>query len=59
MMMMMKSLHTIPKSISSKVNAQVPLEFELAYYDVAFQHINYYAIGTQLEFSQTVLLHQY
>ena len=34
------------KSIRLKVNMLVQLEFQLAYYDVAVQHVNRYAMGT-------------
>ena len=33
--------HTFPKSISLKLNVLVWLEFELAYYDIAFQQVNH------------------
>ena len=34
-------IHTFPKGISPKVNVIALLEFELAYYDVAVQHISH------------------
>ena len=36
-----KRIHTFPKGISLKVNVIVRLEFELAYYDIAIQHVNH------------------
>ena len=41
-----KGVHTFPKSISLKVNVIVRLEFELAYYNVADQHVNHYTKST-------------
>ena len=37
-----KGLHTFPKGICPKVNVIAQLEFELAYYDSAFQRFNHY-----------------
>ena len=34
-----KEVLTFPKVISAKVNVIARLEFELAYYDVALQHV--------------------
>ena len=39
-------IHTFAKSICPKVNVMVQLEFELAYYNVAVQHISHYAMAT-------------
>ena len=41
-----KGVHTFPKGISLKFNVIVRLEFKIAYYDVAVQHVSYYATGT-------------
>ena len=41
-----KGAHTFPKDIILKVNVIVWLEFEFAYYNVAVQHVNYYATET-------------
>ena len=41
-----KGLNTFLKVINPKVNIIVQLEFELAYYDVTVQHINYYTMWT-------------
>ena len=38
-----KGVHTFPKSVSSNVNVIARLEFELAYFEAAVQHISYYA----------------
>ena len=38
-----KEVHGFAKGISTKVNVTVQLEFEIAYYDVAFQEVNHYA----------------
>ena len=38
----------IPKSTSPKVNVITRLEFELTFYDVAFQHVSYSASKTNL-----------
>ena len=38
-----KGVHTFPKVILSNVNVIVRLEFELANYDSAVQHLNHYA----------------
>ena len=37
---------TFPKGISLKTNIKAWLVFELAYYDVAIQHVNHYAKRT-------------
>ena len=37
-----KEVHTFLKGISLKENAIVWVEFELAYYDIAIQHVNHY-----------------
>ena len=39
---MYKGVHVFPKSIILKVNVTVLLEFELAYNDIAVQHVNHY-----------------
>ena len=44
-------VHTFPKGISPKVNVIVQLEFELAYYDVAVQHVSHYAMGLAFHLS--------
>ena len=36
-----KRVHAFAKSISLKVNREVKLEFELAYYDATVQHVCY------------------
>ena len=38
-------VHTFPKDISLKMNVIVRLEFELAYNNVAVQHIYHYTLG--------------
>ena len=43
-----KKIHTFLKSICSKVNVLVQLEFELIYYDSAVQHFNHYTTRTPL-----------
>ena len=40
-----KSVHIFLNGISSKVRVIEWLKSELAYYDVAVQHINHYTIG--------------
>ena len=40
-----KGVHTTLKNICPKVNVIARLEFELAYYHVAVQHISHYAIA--------------
>ena len=39
-------IRILTKGISLKVGVIAWLEFELAYYDVAVQHVNHYATGT-------------
>ena len=41
-----KGLHTFPKSIRLKVNIMASLEFELAYYDFAVEHLSHYTMGS-------------
>ena len=41
-------VHTIPKDVGPKWSTIMRLEFKLADYDVAFKHINHYAISTPL-----------
>ena len=41
-----KGIHTFPKGISLKVKVIALLEFELAYHDVAVEHISKYTTGT-------------
>ena len=43
-----KWLHAFLKSINPKVNINGRLEFELAYYTVAVQHVNHFATDTLL-----------
>ena len=38
-------VHTFPKRISPKVNVIVQLKFQLAYFEAAVQHFNYYTMG--------------
>ena len=40
-----KEVHTFLKGISPKVNVIAWLELELAYFDVAIEHISYYVTG--------------
>ena len=40
-----KGVHSFPKDTSPKVNVIAQLEFELAYYNVAVQHVSHYATG--------------
>ena len=42
----LRGVHTFPMVISPKVNEIARLEIELAYYDVAFQYVNHYVMGT-------------
>ena len=51
----MEFILPLPKGISPKVIALARLEFELAYYDVAINHVSHYAIGTHLEADMTLL----
>ena len=37
-----KGGHTFPKDISLKMNVIVQVEFELAYFEVAIQHVDHY-----------------
>ena len=37
--------NTFPKSISLKVNVIARLDFELAYWDLAFKHVNHDTTG--------------
>ena len=48
-----KRVHTFPKSINPKVNVRAWLQFELAHYDFAIQHISHYE-----EFAMTTVLLQ-
>ena len=41
-----RRVHTFPKGIKMKVNVIMRLELELAYYDVAVQHVNHYTKET-------------
>ena len=41
-----KGVHTFPKRISSKLKTVVPLKIELAYCNVAIQHVGHYDTGT-------------
>ena len=41
-----KGFHTFPKGICPKVNVIARLEYELAYYDFAVHHFNYYTTRT-------------
>ena len=43
-----KGTKTFPKAISPKVHLLARLEFELAYYSVAVQHVSNYATGDSL-----------
>ena len=38
-------MHIFPKGISRKVNVKARLEFELAYYDFAVEHVSHDIIG--------------
>ena len=42
-------VHTFPKGINPKVNVIARLEFRLANYDVAVQHVNQCAVETVLD----------
>ena len=44
---------TFPKDISLKVNLIAKLEFELAYYDVTIQCVNYYTMDYFLRSSKS------
>ena len=50
-----KRVHIFPKGINPKVNVIAWLEFELAYYDFAVEHVSHYATGSyqSLFISQT------
>ena len=41
-----KADHNFPKGFISKVNIIALLKFELAYYDVATNHVSHYSTGT-------------
>ena len=41
-----RRVHTFSKGISPKVSVIARLGFELAYYDIAVQHVNHYATWT-------------
>ena len=41
-----KWVHAFLKGIDSKVNVKAWLELELAYHNIAVQHINHYAMGS-------------
>ena len=41
-----KGFRTFSKCICPKLNVIVRLEFELAYYDVVVENVNYYSTGT-------------
>ena len=41
-----KEVYTFPKGLSPKVNMIAPLEFELAYHDIAVQHVSHDTMGT-------------
>ena len=40
-----KRVHAFHEGISSKVNVIARIEFELAFFEVAFQHVSHYATG--------------
>ena len=54
-----KVVHTIPKSICPKMNTTVQLEFKLAYYDIAVEHVSNYATGTPLTHWKIVVYLKY
>ena len=41
-----KGVHTFPENISPKVNIIMQLEFKLAYFNVAVQHVSHYTTTT-------------
>ena len=43
-------VHAVPKSISPEMNEIAQLKFELTYFNIAVQHVNYLATETHRKF---------
>ena len=51
------TFHIFPKVISRQVNVIPSLEFELAYNDVAMQHVSHYTMGTS-SYSKSIFIYK-